>query len=115
MLDLDNITKLELSGLEYRVLFAVMKAVPEKGGCRAYVTIEEIATTIDSTVPSVSRAMKTLRERRIITREDNRVGRLVVSPWVLYNGDFDSWAAEAEQSPEPIWTRGANAETGEVK
>lgn len=114
MLDLDNITRLELSGLEYRILFAVMAAVPEKGGCRAVVTFDEIARTIDSSVPSVSRAMGVLRDRRIITREGNRVGRLVVNPWLMFNGDFDSWSAETDDSLEPIWTRGVNITTGEL-
>lgn len=114
MADLGNLTKLELSGLEYRVLFAVMRAVPEKGGRTAFVTMEEIAEQIGSTTPSVSRAIKSLRERNIVWRPDSRIGRLNVSAWLMYNGDFDSWNMEAEKDPEPLWTRGVNTKTGEV-
>ena len=31
-----------------------------------------------------------------------------------FNGDFDSWSAETDEFPEPIWTRGVNIATGEL-
>lgn len=115
MIDLDCIKRLELSGLEYAVLFAVMSNVPEKGGRVAFVTMQEIADAAHSTTPSVSRTLKSLAERNIIWRPDGRTGRLTVSAWLMYNGDFDSWNMESELDPEPVWTRGANPATGEVK
>ncbi len=114
MIDLDCVKRLELSGLEYAVLFAVMAGVPEKGGRVAFVTVGEIAEAAHSTTPSVSRALKSMAERNIIWRPDNRTGRLAVSAWLMFNGDFDSWAVEVEMDPEPVWTRGANLATGEV-
>lgn len=115
MIDLDNIGRLELSGLEYRILFAVMQAVPEKGGCRASITIEEVAERVQSTSPSVSRAMKVLRDRRVLIREDNKIGRVMVNPWLMFNGDFDSWAVETDATAEPIWMRGVDAKTGALQ
>lgn len=112
LVDLGLLKKLDLSALEYRVLFCVMDAIPEKGGIRAFVTNAEVAEMIGSTGPSVSRTLVSLRDRRIITREGT--GRLVVSPWIMYNGDFDSWDAETKDFEEPIWAR-ADLKTGEVK
>lgn len=112
LVDLGIMKKLELSALEYRVLFCVMDAIPEKGGCRAFVTNAEIAEEIQSTTPSVSRTLVSLRDRRIVLREGT--GRLVVNPWIMYNGDFDSWDAETKDFEEPIWVR-ADMATGEVR
>lgn len=110
--DVGLMNRLEISGLEYRVLLAIMAAVPEKGGADAFCTQKEIADRLGVAQQSVARAMNTLQERRIIMRIRN--GRWHVNTWLMYNGDFDSWNAEAEEDPEPIWVRGVNPETGEV-
>lgn len=115
LVDLGIMTKLEASALEYRVLFAVMQAIPEKGGIRATVTIAEIAEQISSPAPSVARTLKLLQDRHLVMREGRKVGRLIVNPYLMFNGDFDSWGDETEKFPEPVWSRGVNAATGEVK
>ena len=115
MVDTGLMVRLEMSGLEYRIFHAVASHIPEKGGTDAFCTMQEIADQLGVAQQSVSRAMKALRERRIILKRSNRIGRWHVNSWLLYNGDFDSWNAEAEDDPEPIWVRGVDAQTGEVR
>lgn len=114
LVDLTVMTRLECSALEYRVLFAVMQAIPEKGGCHSVITVNEIAEQIGSTPSSVSRTMASLQKRSIVLREGRKVGRLIVNPWIMYNGDFDSWNSETEKFDEPMWARGVDRETGVV-
>lgn len=115
LLDLTNLNRLDLSALEYRVLFAMMEAVPEKGGRDAFITLREVAEKVGSTNPSVSRCVKDLRERNILFKRDGHVGRYSINAWLMFNGDFDSWSSEASEDAEPIWVRGADTATGEVK
>lgn len=115
LLDLNNMARLELSGLEHRILIAIMAAVPEKGGTGAFITGTEIAEKVNSTQPAVSRALRSLRDRRVILKPDGRVGRYQVNAWLMYNGDFESWAAETENTPEPIWAKNVNLSTGEIE
>jgi len=114
LVDMGVMTRLELSGLEARVLFAMLAAVPEKGGATAYITQQEIANRLGVHQPSVARTMKALHERNIVWPLPQR-GRWQINSWLAYNGDFDSWNAEAEQDPEPVWVRGVDVNTGEVK
>lgn len=113
MIDLGLMSRIELSGLESRVLMAVMASVPEKGGADAYCTMQEIAEQLEVKASSAGRVFKALQDRHIIWKI--RQGRWHVNTWLMFNGDFDSWNAEAEKDPEPVWLRGANAETGEIK
>lgn len=113
LLDVGVLNRLDLSALEYKVLFALMQFVPEKGGTEARVSIAEIAETVGVLAPSVSRIMRDLRDRRIVRTPRNGVHE--VNPWITYSGDFDSWNAETENWPEPIWLRGVDSGTGEVK
>lgn len=113
LVDIGLMNRLELSGLETRVLFAVMSFVPEKGGADAFCTQREVAEKMGVPQQSVARAMNVLQERRLIAKIRN--GRWHVNTWLMYNGDFDSWNAEAEQDPEPIWMKGVDGETGEVR
>jgi hypothetical protein len=115
LIDLGLMSRLDLNGSEWRVLSTVMACVPEKGGSEAFCTLQEIADRHEIPLSSVSRAMKSLRDRRIIMKNDRRIGRWHVNAWLMYNGDFDSWNVEAEQDPEPIWSRGVDAMTGEIK
>ena len=115
LIDLDAMNRLELSALEYKVLFAVMSAVPKTGGSVAFITVEEVARIVGSSRPSVNRTLSLLKERRIIMRDRGSSGRLRVSPWLMFNGDFSSWNVETESEEEPVWVRGVDPVTGEVK
>lgn len=113
MIDLGLMSKMELSGLESRVLMAVMASVPEKGGADAFCTMQEIADRLEVAPSSAARVFKALQDRQILRKL--RQGRWHVNSWLMYNGDFDSWNTEAEADPEPVWTRGADVKTGEVR
>lgn len=113
MIDYTFLARLELTGLESRTLMAIMAHVPARGGADAFCTMQEIADVLGVAQPSVARAIKGLRERQIVWSP--RQGRWHVNTWLMYNGDFDSWNAEAEKDPEPIWVRGADTTTGEIK
>lgn len=110
--DIGVLTRLELSGLESRVLWMIVKHIPERGGNEARCTLAEVADETGIAAPNVSRIAKTLRDRHLLRSE--RLGKHYVSPWLAWSGDYDSWNAEADSWPEPIWMRGVNAETGEV-
>lgn len=111
--DMGLLAKLELTGLEMRVLIAVMANVPEKGGADAFCTQAEVAKTLGVMQPSVTRAMRELQARRVVWPIGR--GRWHVNTWLMFNGDFESWGAEAERDPEPVWVRGVDAGTGEMK
>lgn len=113
LVDIGVLNRLELSGQEYRVLFAVLLGIPEKGGNLSHITGTRIADVTGIAAPNVSVVMRSLRERHLI--QPVRRGVQEVSPWLAYSGDFDSWNAEAENWPEPVWMRGVDAATGELR
>lgn len=115
LVDMGLMSRLELSGNEWRILTCIMSCIPEKGGADAFVTMQEIAALTGISVPSISRTMKVMRERNIVMKTTRHTGRWHVNAWLAYNGDFESWNSQAEVDPEPIWRRdGADPKTGEV-
>ena len=106
------LSRLELTGMEFRVLAAFMSYVPEKGGATAFCTLQEVADMVGSKLPNVSKVVKDLRGRNVVWRERN--GRWRVNAWLVFNGDFDSWNTDAEEDPEPVWVRRVHRGTGEV-
>lgn len=113
MIDFLNMERLELSTLEQRVVYSIMAQVPPLGGRLAYCTMQDIAERLETRQPSIARAMKGLKDRRIVWSE--RQGRWLVNAWLMFNGSFDDWGAAMEQDPEPIWSRNVDPETGEVR
>jgi hypothetical protein len=113
MVDVGVMRRLELIGGESRVLYALMAHVPEKGGAEAFATLQQIADELEVSGPYVAQIMKTLRARRIVRTV--RQGVHHINTWLAYNGDFDSWNTEAENEPEPVWQRGVDPHTGEMK
>lgn len=114
LIDYDVMTRLELTGSEYRVLFETLRAIPEKSGSIAYITQAEIANRLNIKQPSVAKVMSDLRKRHILWPLPQQ-GRWQINSWIAYNGDFTSWNADAEQDPEPIWLRNVDTSTGEVR
>lgn len=113
LMDIGVMTRLDLTGAEYRVLFCLLRHVPEKGGVEAHASIAEIADELTMKAPSVSRVLRDLRDRHIV--RTIRQGKHEINPWLAYSGDFDSWNAETDGWPEPIWIRNVTPTTGEVK
>lgn len=111
--DIGVLTRLDLIRLEARVLWTIVKHIPERAGNEARVSLAEIADETGIHSANVSRIVKALRERHLLHTE--RPGLHYVSPWLCWSGDYDSWNAEAEKWPEPIWDRNVDGTTGEVK
>lgn len=113
MVDMGVISRVELTGGELRVLFAIAARIPQKGGVEARCSVAEVAAACEMKPQNVSKIMKDLRGRNIIRTV--RVGVHEITPWLLYNGDFDSWNMETDEWPEPVYVRGVDGETGEVR
>jgi len=113
LVDIGVLTRLELSGLESRVLWMIVKHVPEKGGNEARVSLAEVAHKTGIHAANVSKITKVLRDRHLLHTE--RPGVHHINPWLSWSGDFDSWNAEADKWPEPIWQRGVDKDTGEIR
>lgn len=113
MVDNGVISRLEMTGSEYRVFWTICSHIPKSGGSTAFVQVGQIAKELGIQQSFVSRILKELRERRII--ETVRTGEHKVNPWILWNGMMDDWVDESEDYPEPIYTRnGLDPNTGEV-
>jgi len=112
MVDNDVMQRLEMTGSEYRVLWAIASHVPKSGGSTAYVQVSELAEELGIQQSFVSRILRVLRDRRIITTV--RTGQHKINPWIMWNGMMDDWVDESEGYPEPIYSRGVNASTGEI-
>lgn len=113
MVDNDVMSRLEMTGSEYRVFWAICTHIPKAGGSTAYVQVAELADDLGIAKSFVSRIMRALRDRRIIETVKTGVHR--VNPWILWNGMMDDWVDESEEYPEPIYHRnGVDPVTGEV-
>lgn len=113
LIDFELMAKLEMTGGETRLFWTVCSHIPNRGGSEAFTTAAELASEMGVSQQYVSQVLKTLSERHIIWKL--RTGKYRVSAWLTYNGDFDAFNAEAENDPEPIWVRGVDAKTGEIK
>lgn len=113
MVDVGMMQRLELTGGESRVLFALLARVPERGGAEAFAVVDDMARELDVSGSYVSKILRDLRERNVVMKVRN--GKYHVNTWLAYNGDFDSWNAEVDDDPEPIWSRGVDVATGEIR
>ena len=112
LIDFNFMTKLELTQYQMKILYAVMSFVPPKGGRLAYCTQADIARKTGIHRVDVAKNLQVLRDRNIIVNKTS--GQWLVSAWLMYNGDYDSWAMECDEDQEPIWTKNVNPTTGEV-
>lgn len=112
MVDNDVMTRLEMTGSEARVLWGLAAHVPKAGGSTAYVQVSRLAKELGIQQSFVSRTLRELRDRRIITTV--RTGEHQINPWIMWNGMMDDWVDESEDYPEPIYSR-ANPTTGEIR
>jgi len=112
MVNIDTMMRLDLTNQEYRVLWCLLRHVPERSGTISFVQVNQIAKETGIHPANVSKVMKGLRDRRIVRTV--RQGQHHVNAWIAYSGDFTSWSVEEDVEPEPIWSRGVDSTTGEV-
>lgn len=102
MVDLEALDRLELSGQEWEVLTRLMRAVNQETN-EARVGVTEIGMDLGIAPQSVSRAMRTLRERRII--ETLRQGVHRVNSHIMYRGSNQDWDDATDLERMPLWRR----------
>jgi hypothetical protein len=113
MVNLDAMVRLELTQMEYRVLWCLLSHVPSRSGTVAFVQISQIAEETSIHPVNVSKVMKGLRERRIV--KTLRQGQHHVNANIAFSGSFDDWNEADVEELEPIWhRRGADPVTGEI-
>lgn len=84
------LARLDLTGLEYRVLFAFFANVRIKEGNIAYVNIADIAHALGKKKQSIDRIVASLRKKGLIEREKN--GVWILNSRVGFRGSFWQWA-----------------------
>lgn len=113
MVNVDAMIRLQMTGTETRVFWCLVGHVPSKSGTVAYVQINQIAEETGIHRVEVSKTMKALRDRRIITTV--RQGQHHINANIIFNGSFDDWNDADVLERDPIWTRrGVDPVTGEV-
>lgn len=108
LMDLESLDRLELTGQEWAVLHKIMRSVNVDTN-EARIMVGEIADTLGIAQPSVSRVLRTLRDRRII--KTLRLGVHRVNPHVMFRGSAQDWDTVTENEREPVWHRPASGST----
>jgi hypothetical protein len=102
LIDLEAQARLELTGQEWAVLHVIMRAVNAETN-EARIGREEIAADLGVAAPNVTRVMRTLRDRRIITTLRQGVHR--VNAHLMFRGSAQDWDTITETEREPQWKR----------
>jgi len=114
MINVDAMTRLELTTREARVFWNLVSHVPSRSGSVAFVLIGQIADETGIHRVAVSQIMRDLRDRRIVTTL--RLGQHQINANIVYNGSFDDWNDADVLELDPIWRRHeVDPLTGEVK
>lgn len=105
------LSELDLSALEWRVLFRVMSLCTGEGWTP--LVAADLAKSMNSSAPSISRALKALTEARVILRSDVKDGKLHryrLNPAHFFKGSaVDHHAALVETSAYPVRGRHLSA------
>lgn len=102
MVDVESLNQLELTGFEWRVLHAIMARVNVETNWSKFAVIE-LARELGVVSPSVSRALRELRDRRIVETLGSGTHR--VNPHIMFRGSNQDWDTATDTHPEPIWRR----------
>lgn len=108
-----NLARLPLTGLEFRVLFALLAQVKQGDGHVAKVTVQEVAEALDKKHQGIQRIFDSLREKGILGRERN--GIWVINPRLAYRGNYYQWARTYITGPEPAYVTNSNGLDGKRK
>lgn len=102
LMDLDALKQLQLTGAEWSVLHCIMRATDPENN-QAPITVQQIAADCEMAEPNVSRIMRELRGRRVVTTL--RRGIQKVNPHIMHRGQIDDWNTATDHELEPIWSR----------
>lgn len=103
LVDMSRMSELVLTTTESRVLWCICDSLSKGSGSIARIGTGEIAERTGILSQNVSKTLRSLRDRRIITRERN--GVWAVNPWLIYAGSAEDWEAATDGHPEPEWSR----------
>lgn len=113
MVNIDAMTRLELTQSEARVFWCLVSHVPSRTGTVSYVMIGQIAKETGIHRVDVSKIMKGLRDRRIVRTIAQ--GQHHINANIVFSGSFDDWNDADVEELEPVWHRhGADPVTGEI-
>jgi hypothetical protein len=102
MVDTRSLADLELLASESRVL-NMMLAHMDRETNEVRMTTQLLAERTDMLPPAVSRALRDLANRHVITKLGPGLWR--VTRWLAYIGDWKDWDVAAKDDPEPQWKR----------
>lgn len=85
-----NLARLNLTGMEFRVLFAMFCMVRPGEGNVAYTYVSDLAEGLDKSKQSIERLIHRLRDKGVITRDKN--GIWLVNPKLGFRGNYWQWA-----------------------
>lgn len=85
-----NLARLDLTGMEFRVLFAIFAQVRPGEGNVSYTYVDDIADALDRSKQSIQRVMNKLRDKGVLTRDRN--GIWVINPKLGFRGNYWQWA-----------------------
>lgn len=106
-------TRLEMTQSEAKVFWNLVSHIPTRSGTTAFVMIGQIAKETGMHRVDVSKIMKALRDRRIVTTVAQ--GQHRINANITYSGSFDDWNDADVDELEPVWTRnGVDPHTGEI-
>lgn len=102
LVDLEAMNLLELTGREWSILHAIMRAMdPETNESR--ISLVEISESLGIAASAVSRAMNVLRARRIVFTLRRSVHR--VNSHIAFRGSNQDWDMATDTERLPLWKR----------
>lgn len=105
-----NLARLDLTGLQFRVLFALFSKVRDREGNVAYTHISEIADALGKSKQSIDRIISQLRAKGIVERDRN--GIWVINARLGFRGTYWQWARVYTTSPQPYYEIDSNGLDG---
>ena len=102
MVELSEISKLDLTGAQWRVFWQVAAAVNKETGIAAIRT-QQIAADIDAIPQNVSRELSALRRRHVLIAEGP--GQWRINSNLAWRGELKDWENHFADDREPRWSK----------
>lgn len=105
-----NLARINLTGLEFRVLFAMGAQIENAAGTIAHCTVSSIAEALERNPRGIEKIFASLKRKGVI--EHVRPGSWAVNPKLLYRGSYGKWAIEYPQALDPSYEINGNGLDG---
>lgn len=107
---LTNLARADLTGLEFRVLFAIGTYIPKSGGTISNCTVAIVAEAMERGIRGIEKVFASLRRKGAIERVSP--GVWAINPRLLYRGSYYGWATEYPQAIDPSYEINSNGLDG---